>query len=205
MGKRLTQEEFEKRVYDCVGDKFTVISEYKGRNQKVDLHCNIHNIDFSVTAECFMRGKDNIRGNCPKCSEEKNNINRIKVECAYCGKEFYIPKSRLNKSKSGLYFCCREHKDLAQRIDSGNRFNSMRPAHYGTSSEYRTLAFRSYPHECKVCGWNEDERILEVHHIDGNRKNNNIDNLCILCPTCHRKITLNYYTLIEDKLIENKD
>ena len=143
---------------------------------------------------------------CDDCGTEiEIGLACMAAKCAYCGKEFYISKSRLNKSKSGLHFCCREHKDLAQRIDSGNRFNSMRPAHYGTSSEYRTLAFRSYPHKCKVCGWNEDERILEVHHIDGNRENNNIDNLCILCPTCHRKITLNYYTLIEDKLIENKD
>lgn len=26
---------------------------------------------------------------------------------------------------------------------------------------------------------------LEIHHIDGNRKNNSLDNLQILCPNCH--------------------
>jgi len=58
-------------------------------------------------------------------------------------------------------------------------------------------------HKCAVCGWAEDERILEVHHKDEDRSNNALDNLIILCPTCHRKITLGYYKLTEDyKLIE---
>ena len=86
---RLTQEEFRKRVFDCVGEKFEVVSEYQGRSKPVTLHCNIHDVDFTVTAECFMRGKDDIRGNCPKCSdEERYGKDRAYVTCAYCGKEF---------------------------------------------------------------------------------------------------------------------
>lgn len=202
---RLTQEEFRKRVFDCVGEKFEVVSEYQGRSKPVTLHCNIHDIDFTVTAECFMRGKDDIRGNCPKCSdEERYEKDRAYVTCAYCGKEFHIPKSHLDKSKSGLYFCCREHKDAAQRIDSGKDFDIMRPKHYGDtySTEYRQVAFRLYPHKCCVCGWDEDERILEVHHKDENHDNNDPDNLCIICPICHRKITLHYYKLLEDYTLE---
>lgn len=65
---------------------------------------------------------------------------------------------------------------MAQRIDSGEQFDIMRPPHYhaiknneGTIGTYRILAFRKYSHECAVCGWNEDEDILQVHHIDENR------------------------------------
>lgn len=202
---KLSQEEFKKRVFDCVGEKFEVVSEYQGRNKPVTLHCNIHNIDFTVTAECFMRGKNDIRANCPKCSdEERYGKDRAYVTCAYCGKEFHIPKSRLNKSKSGLYFCCREHKDAAQRIDSGKDFEIMRPKHYEAdySTNYRQTAFRLYPHKCCVCGWDEDERILEVHHKDENHDNNNPDNLCIVCPICHRKLTLHYYKLLENYTLE---
>lgn len=47
--------------------------------------------------------------------------------------------------------------------------------------------------------WREDERILEVHHIDENRSNNEITNLIILCPICHRYISLSIYTLSELK------
>lgn len=52
------------------------------------------------------------------CSQ-KCRRSQIVVKCSYCNNNFYSKKSRLKKSKSGLYFCCREHKDLAQRIEHG--------------------------------------------------------------------------------------
>lgn len=41
---------------------------------------------------------------------------------------------------------------------------------------------------CEIChidSWNGKEIMCELHHIDGNRNNNNLDNLMILCPNCH--------------------
>ena len=43
-------------------------------------------------------------------------------------------------------------------------------------------------HQCEECGikdWNGKRLPMEVDHIDGNIKNNHIDNLRILCPNCH--------------------
>ncbi|MBA7490697.1 hypothetical protein ES702_01238 [subsurface metagenome] len=37
---------------------------------------------------------------------------------------------------------------------------------------------------CEIC--NSDKN-LEVHHIDGNRNNNILDNLKVLCRSCHSK------------------
>ena len=74
----------------------------------------------------------------------------------------------------------------------------MRPTHYGKvngTTNYRERALRVYPHKCAVCNWDEDIDILQVHHIDENRQNGNIDNLIILCPTCHWKITTGKYYL----------
>ena len=123
------------------------------------------------------------------------------VKCAYCDTEFSKPPSKINNSKSGLFFCCREHKDLAQRCETGEKFASIRPDHYGTTSkDYRSKAFDAYEHKCSVCGWSEDERILEVHHIDANHENNELNNLMILCPICHRKLTLHYYQLVDNQL-----
>ena len=57
------------------------------------------------------------------------------------------PISKLEKSKSGLYFCCREHKDLAQKINAGESFKSIRPTHYKNGiGTYRENAFFEYPH-----------------------------------------------------------
>jgi organic radical activating enzyme/5-methylcytosine-specific restriction endonuclease McrA len=38
-----------------------------------------------------------------------------------------------------------------------------------------------------VCGCGST-RFLEVHHIDGVRKNDNLDNLVVLCKSCHTKV-----------------
>ena len=42
--------------------------------------------------------------------------------------------------------------------------------------------------KCECCGlseWLSEPIKLEVHHIDGNHLNNEIDNLMLLCPNCH--------------------
>ena len=38
---------------------------------------------------------------------------------------------------------------------------------------------------CNLSSWLKNPINLEVHHIDGNRTNNNYDNLKLLCPNCH--------------------
>ena len=47
---------------------------------------------------------------------------------------------------------------------------------------------------CEECGgslWGGIDIPLELHHLDGNKWNNRIENLKILCPNCHA-ITENY-------------
>lgn len=45
-------------------------------------------------------------------------------------------------------------------------------------------------HRCESCRldeWLGDRIPIELHHVDGNKYNNNLDNLQILCPNCHSK------------------
>jgi len=53
--------------------------------------------------------------------------------------------------------------------------------------DYRKLAFETYEPFCAYCGFGLQD-ILEVAHIDGTRGNNNLRNLVILCPTCHKML-----------------
>ena len=39
--------------------------------------------------------------------------------------------------------------------------------------------------KCDLTKWLDVEIPLEIHHIDGDRYNNQLENLMILCPNCH--------------------
>lgn len=195
MSKNLTQEEVISRIKEKHGDKYSLIGEYKSKREKIKLHCNIHNIDFEILADSITR-INRVGNPCPECKRSSFGT-VLDLICPICKKDFRRTKSSL-KGKSDFYFCSRECKDIAARIGSGIE---IQPDFYGTGLNYRIKAFRLLEHKCEVCGWDEDERILEVHHIDENRENNEILNLKILCPTCHRKITLGYYKLENNKLI----
>jgi len=39
--------------------------------------------------------------------------------------------------------------------------------------------------KCKLTKWNNELIPLELHHIDGDHNNNNLNNLQLLCPNCH--------------------
>ena len=48
--------------------------------------------------------------------------------------------------------------------------------------------------KCEICGitkWLGKPIVCQLHHIDGNNQNNNLENLQILCPNCHSQ-TENY-------------
>lgn len=119
-----------------------------------------------------------------KLLERGARLNIPNVECSYCKKMFYKNKSKKENSKKNLHFCCREHKDLAQRIEFN--LKELQPSHYGTgNSYYREIAFRSKEQKCERCGYSKHPEILEVHHKDRNRENNIIENLEVVCPNCH--------------------
>ena len=122
--------------------------------------------------------REHNRGNAKFCSlscSSKYAQSKITLEnnvrCNLCGKEFHMSPSKQTNSKSGLYYCCREHKDLFQT----------------GSNKYRAKAFRELPNECSECGYKKYPQLLEVHHKDKDRENSSIENLEILCPTCHQK------------------
>jgi 5-methylcytosine-specific restriction endonuclease McrA len=67
---------------------------------------------------------------------------------------------------------------------------------------YRKLAFAHYDQLCAHCGFGIPA-VLEVAHIDGNRHNNEIGNLVILCPNCHKMLDLDLIS--NETIIEMRD
>ncbi|PJA27436.1 MAG: hypothetical protein CO189_07015 [candidate division Zixibacteria bacterium CG_4_9_14_3_um_filter_46_8] len=59
---------------------------------------------------------------------------------------------------------------------------------------YRKLAFEQYDPVCAHCGFGIPA-VLEVAHIDRNRHNNQVSNLVILCPNCHKMYDLDLISM----------
>lgn len=105
------------------------------------------------------------------------------VKCDYCGKEVYKTRLELKRSKSGKFFCNR-----SCACSWANKYKRVAANHasYTTGeATYREFLKRSGQERvCKKCGL-EDKRVLVVHHLDFDRKNNELDNLIWLCCNCH--------------------
>jgi len=104
------------------------------------------------------------------------------IKCFTCGKSIYKSKKELLRSKSKKYFCSHMCSNL---YISKNQVGSGHPNWKGGMFSYRNMLKRQKLKEkCLLC-FKKDSRILVVHHIDKNRKNNNLDNLMWLCRNCH--------------------
>jgi hypothetical protein len=65
---------------------------------------------------------------------------------------------------------------------------------YSRARNCKSHLIKTRSHQCEICKskeWMDHKIPLEVHHIDGDRTNNNYSNLQLLCPNCHAQ-TDNY-------------
>lgn len=104
------------------------------------------------------------------------------VICEVCGKEVWKMPKAIKHSKSGKYFCNKSCQALWR-----NKFYSgkLHPNWKGGEYVYPKIMKKyNIPPICKKCGIS-DKRVLLIHHLDHNRKNNTIKNLIWLCRNCH--------------------
>lgn len=105
--------------------------------------------------------------------------------CHFCGKISYKQKRDINRSKSGFLFCGKTcQTNWRNKYYSGDKHSNFK---FGLYTYRRALKNNSRKKECTLCK-NEDLRVLAVHHIDKNRKNNKVENLSWLCHNCHHLI-----------------
>ena len=59
---------------------------------------------------------------------------------------------------------------------------------YSRSVNMKPHLIKERGNKCQQCGleiWYDKPIKLELHHIDGDRTNNDIRNIILLCPNCH--------------------
>lgn len=116
-----TTEEFKKELYDLVGDKLTVLSEYTNGREHVLLHCNVCGHEFLRYPEYLLGG----RNECPECKKlKRGKPSRIKKTTEEFKKEVY----ELYKNE---YSVLEEYKGSKEKIlirhnSCGNEFR-VRP------------------------------------------------------------------------------
>ncbi len=104
------------------------------------------------------------------------------VRCEICKKLTYKTPKALNGSKSGKFFCSKScQTQWRNQLYIGKKHANFTTGMYSYRSVLNRYKVPKICHLCKTI----DVRVLAVHHIDKNRKNNKLSNLIWLCNNCH--------------------
>ncbi len=110
--------------------------------------------------------------------ESIDNVRSYKSQgnCEYCGKKLTGQQKKYCSQE------CRADYHFVQKLVDGNPPSNISPR------SLKRWLLRTRGHQCEECRlktWRGEEIPLEMHHIDGNAKNNNFDNVQLLCLNCH--------------------
>ena len=123
----------------------------------------------------------------------------IEKECPVCGKIFKTSKGTKREKQVCSCACSNTY------FRSGENNPNYKDGFDGDKA-YRKICFKHHPKKCCIC---EFDHIVEVHHMDCNRENNNPNNLIPLCPNHHKMFHSRYRQLvsplIEDYIKNNQE
>lgn len=129
---------------------------------------------------CGIRKEHHAKGMCYPCYKKQWGPKKIK--CKNCG--------RIRPHHS--FGLCNTCNTRLNHYDKVLAFNAKK--NFGLDLQ----TFKELTKECVSCGF---KKIVEVHHLDSNNKNNSMENLVPLCPNCHKMIhSYAYFKEILDKL-----
>ena len=145
-----------------------------------EVKCNICNKPFHIKPSHQKLGYGKY---CSKPCQYEGKKKGKYVNCYICNKETWKTPKNFKKSKSGKLFCSKScQTKWRNKYYSGSLHPNWKS---GANIDYRKILLESSVKQvCKKCKCN-DKRLLVVHHIDKDRKNNKTKNLIWLCLNCH--------------------
>ncbi len=114
------------------------------------------------------------------------NGTKVTKTCVVCSKDFTVTTKVAKKQVTCSYACSNKYFRTGE--NNGN----------WKEKAYRSTCFKHHDKCCVVC---EERNIVEVHHLDENKKNNKPTNLIPLCPTHHQYWHSKFKYLVLDKII----
>lgn len=110
----------------------------------------------------------------------------VEKACPVCGRLFKTKASSPREKITCSYACANTH------------FNGIARNVNEDKLTYRTICFRHHGKKCIVCS---EDKIVAVHHMDGNHDNKSPENLIPLCPTHHGYWHSRYRSEIEETVL----
>jgi hypothetical protein len=131
-----------------------------------------------------------------ECRVKHNQIsNEVrKFKCSHCEKQLFRTKHQTRNSISGNYFCdnfCKNRFRIKIRWSKKETITDR--------NHLRKKVLLMFNNTCVNCLFNDDVRMLDIHHVDGNHQNNVYSNLWSVCVWCH----ISHHrckTILENKL-----
>lgn len=122
---------------------------------------------------------------CSAVCHYKDMMTGKKKTCDICGAMFYRDLGKLGRSKSGKFFCSKSCQAKWRNTEfSGPKHKLWKG---GQHTYQRIMAKKGGRKICRLCDEN-DTRVIAIHHIDEDRKNNMLGNLAWLCHNCHHLV-----------------
>ena len=130
-----------------------------------------------------------------ECSNHRQWLHHQR-KCKGCGGNFEVSNSRSNQK-----FCSIECRHLIARTAKEEReakkIDSIKKRGFNGSRQVRNYIFKLKPKICEICSYDDFDFCLDVHHIDENVNNMNLENLMVLCSFCHKKLHKGLIQLIK--------
>lgn len=164
------------------------------------LHCEkevkiptyrLETFKFCSRSCAALYARTEVTANCLVCNSQFHHISSRANQAKYCSRACYYKSL---KTKGQTQFTCHHcEKQFFAPLSTHRKYCSkscVNKAHKSTwSPKFTTIRkamlSRGMINKCQNCGYQDHPEILGVHHIDRNRKNNDISNLIVLCPNCH--------------------
>ncbi len=119
-------------------------------------------------SNCKQEKEHHAKGLCYACYKKLKYKPKVE-KCKRCKRKMPVHAKGLCPGCYNYVFHADKNKAYSQRKTSG----------------IDVKTFRKTTTKCVVCGF---DKIVDIHHIDGNKKNNANGNLIGLCPNHHRMI-----------------
>lgn len=177
---------------------FSEYYKYERRGEDIDCYDTL--IRVGILPNDFLKNQILVQGESPgiylgndqfsfyDCCPEINLfehshslINDVACTQGSYDKDRKYDKKRIDK--------CQHYSDCAEfSFYMFNKKKSNGKKRKAIPSKTKALLQKEINSSCPFCS-NDDVGHFQIHHIDENPENNDLNNLLMLCPTCHSKIT----------------